>query len=77
MDVWDIVDTGRKEKKTNGQRKKQEVLDASTIDVYRHTNAVLLLVHPQHVSSLDYARYTHHALRLILILYQRYRTRSA
>ena len=56
VDVWDIVDRGTSQNTLNNRKKRQEVLDASTIDVYRHTNAVLLLVHPQHVSSLQYAR---------------------
>lgn len=60
--MWDVVDKAYSACKSgNGQSKSgkhsAELLDASVVDIYKGTHAVIFMISPSSVESLDYVRY--------------------
>lgn len=66
VEIWDIVDEGFakevmqitevKEKNDSWNGASLSILDASLVDVYQGTNAVIVIISPFSIHSLEYAR---------------------
>ena len=59
--MWDVVDKAYSANKpSNGQSKTGkhsiELLDASVVDIYKGTHAVIFMISPLSVESLEYVR---------------------